>query len=106
MLPPTNRPELVPAALVALSVVCVTVLSALSLNVPTFLSLIGTAAAGATFGLAQQNPTLTVAPVTVAAPPLLVPSPLAAPPAPAPAPVAVPVPASVAPAVIAAQGIS
>ena len=46
-----RRPELLPAALVALVLILATVLAALHVDAPAFLPLIGTAAAGAAFGI-------------------------------------------------------
>ena len=50
------RPETLPAALVALVVIGSCTLAALGVEVPTFLPLIGTAAAGAAFGITQPAP--------------------------------------------------
>ena len=51
-----RRPETLPAALVALVVIAASVLAALHIDLPAFLPYIGTAAAGAAFGITQATP--------------------------------------------------
>jgi hypothetical protein len=62
-----TRPEVIPAALVALVIIAAAVLAALGVDVPAFLPYLGTAGAGAVFGVTQQ-PTPPAAPPYTAAP--------------------------------------